>query len=167
MRRGRPPGLVLASNAALAFASLVFAGALGRALRPSRIAAPLSPRSSDTSRSAGVILGGAPDSAPAGLVLAQDPFDPDRAPAGDAEEPPQEGGGVTSPAPVVTIRLLGTIVRPRGSIAFCQLQAEAPRLVHVGEQCGDFTVLSIDQGRAAFRARDGARLELSLTPPGS
>ncbi len=167
MRRRRPPTHVLASTATLVIASLALVAALWSVLRPSSGIPPSSPPPPMARGIPGIPPGDAEDGAPAALVLAHDPFDPDRGPGDVADAAPTGGGDVRPPAPAVTIRLLGTIVRSQGSIAFCQLQAETPRVVRVGERCGDFLVLSIDQGRAAFRARDGARLELSLTPAGS
>jgi hypothetical protein len=102
------------------------------------------------------------------LVLANDPFDPERATVVAAADEPREAPRDTAPAtPAVAVRLLGTVVRGGDSFALCQIQPEPPRIVRVGERLGDLVLLAIDQGRAVFRSRTGTRVELSLTTPGA
>ena len=67
------------------------------------------------------------------------------------------------PVSVAAVRLLGTIIRTSGSFALCQLPADVPRIVHVGERLGDLTLISLEQGRVVFQAPKGARLELFLS----
>lgn len=67
------------------------------------------------------------------------------------------------PVSVAAVRLLGTVIRPSGSFALCQLPADVPRIVHVGERLGALTLISLEQGRAVFQAPRGARLELLLS----
>ena len=101
------------------------------------------------------------------LVLANDPFDPGRAPIRTLAAAPaarRDTSAATAPAEV---RLLGTVVRGGDSFALCQLQADPPRIVRVGERLGDLVLLAIDQGRAVFRTRGGSRVELALTTPGA
>lgn len=74
----------------------------------------------------------------------------------------------TTPAPTIAaIRLLGTVIRGGGGFAVCQLSAESPRIVHIGERLGELTLESLEQGRAVFRSANGARLTLSLATPGT
>lgn len=165
MRRRLPSALSLASLAALVIASLVFALTVVTSL--SRADVPASPphRSTAALTLAGAAIGGTAGDPASEIVLAADPFDPDRSPPGSADDPPTPSGDTTPATPIATIRLLGTVVRGSGSFAICQLQAETPRIVHVGEEFANRVLLSIDQGRAVFRDRDGTRLELSLTTP--
>ena len=67
------------------------------------------------------------------------------------------------PVSVAAIRLLGTVVRASGSFALCQLPPDVPRMVHVGERLGEFTLISLEQGHVVFQAPKGARLELFLS----
>ena len=71
------------------------------------------------------------------------------------------------PVSVVAIRLLGTVVRPTGSFALCQLPSDVPRIVHIGERLGEMTLIVLEQGRVVFQAPRGARLELLLSQPRS
>lgn len=80
------------------------------------------------------------------------------------EAPPPE---TTLPVSVAAIRLLGTVVRPSNSFALCQLPGDVPRMIHVGEKLGEMTLISIEQGRAAFQAPHGGRLDLTLSAPRS
>jgi hypothetical protein len=99
------------------------------------------------------------------LALASDPFSPDRSLPDDgaADEPSQAAERPATPAGEPT--LLGTVVRGSGSFALCQLPSDVPRIVHIGEQLGDMTLISLDQGRAVFRTRTGTQVELTLSKP--
>ena len=67
------------------------------------------------------------------------------------------------PMSIAAVHLLGTVIRASGSFALCQLPADIPRIVHVGERLGELTLISLEQGRAVFQAPRGARLELVLS----
>ena len=67
------------------------------------------------------------------------------------------------PVSVAAIRLLGTVVRASGSFALCQLPADVPRIVHVGDRLGELTLVLLEQGHVVFQAPKGARLELLLS----
>ena len=98
--------------------------------------------------------------------LTRDPFRADgRLPNAIADAAPRPERVL--PVSVAAIRLLGTVVRPSASFALCQLAADVPRIVHVGEKLGEMTLISIEQGRASFQAPHGGRLELSLSTPRS
>ena len=71
------------------------------------------------------------------------------------------------PVSVVAIRLLGTVIRPAGTFALCQLPSDVPRIVHVGERLGELTLILVEQGRAVFQSPKGSRLELTLPQPRS
>lgn len=98
-----------------------------------------------------------------GAALVNDPFRRGRELPALAHAAPD----TTLPAGVVALRLLGTVVRPGASFALCQLSAEAPKIVHVGERLGDLKLIQLEQGRAVFQTSHGARLELSLSNPRS
>ena len=165
MRRSRPSAFELASSATLVLASAVLAATLWNAFGRAHAPETVRPASDGTVVLAGAARGGATTSTPADVVLANDPFDPHRAPPREDREPSLATRD--APSPVAVVRLLGTVVRGNASFALCQLQADPPRIVRVGEQVGDLVLVSIDQGRAAFRRRDGARIELTLTTPGA
>lgn len=98
-------------------------------------------------------------------ALSKDPFRRGgRLPNALAEAPPPER---VLPVSVAAIRLLGTVIRPAGSFALCQLPTDLPRIVRVGEKLGEMTLVSVEQGRAVFQAPRGARLELTLSSPRS
>ena len=71
------------------------------------------------------------------------------------------------PMSVAAVGLLGTVVRPGGGFALCQLPGDVPRIVHLGEKIGELTLIALEQGRAVLQAPRGARLELTLTKPRS
>jgi len=165
MRRRAPGGLALVSTVALAAASLLFAATLWSALR---VAPP--PRIDSFPRNAALalddLLPGAQRDTASPATLASDPFSPDRALPGETEADPPAPPDTTLSAAADDIRLLGTVVHGSTPFALCQLSSDAPRIVHVGEQLGDLTLISLDQGRATFRARTGTQVELSLSKPG-
>lgn len=109
-----------------------------------------------------------PDGAEGELV--SDPFSLDHSLPGDAaatDDAAPAADGADS-APAAAVRLLGTVVRgTSGGFALCQLAADAPRVVHVGERLGGLVLVTLEQGRAVFRAPNGTRLELSLSTPGT
>ena len=166
MRRRTADGLFVASTTSLVAAALLFAGALWSALR-------IDPPPSIEPTPAGAVLaldGLLPatqrDSA-AAATLANDPFNAHRTLRGEADgEVAVAPDGDTS-VPPAELRLLGTVVRGSSPFALCQLSTDAPRIVHVGERLGELTLISLDQGRATFRARTGGQVELSLAKPGS
>lgn len=166
MRRRAPEGVELVSTIALLAASLLLAVSIAGALRvaPTPRAAPPSPLMT-------LALDFPATDAPADTTpveLASDPFSPDRAlPAEDAPQEDPAPGDSPPANPVGAVRLLGTVVRAADSFALCQLPADVPRVVHVGERLGELTLISLEQGRAVFRAPNGTRLELSLSTRGT
>jgi hypothetical protein len=166
MRRRAPDGPFVASTATLTVAALLFAAALWSALRidPPPSIAPSPPGA--VLALDGVLPGTQRDSASA-ATLASDPFNADRTLPGEADGDVAAAPDSAASAPVAEVRLLGTVVRGSNPFALCQLPTDAPRIVHVGEKLGDFTLVSLDQGRATFRARTGAQVEVSLSKPGS
>ena len=164
MRRLVPGGLPLASTVALVVASLLLALALWAALHL-RAAPATTPTDLSLALARPLPPPEPPDSARE-VTLASDPFSPDRELPGD--EPAEAAPLTGDDAPAMPfVRLVGTVVRGPRSFAICQLGPEAPRIVHLGEKLGDLTLISLEQGRAVFRATNGTRLELSLSQPGT
>ena len=166
MMRRLPNGLPLASLLAVAAAALLFGASLLSAVRAGN------PPAVDASPSSAAPAIAAPPLDPprdsgATVALASDPFSPDRSLPGDAAADPSEPGDSVAPVLAAEVKLLGTVVRGVSPFALCQLPSDAPRIVHVGERLGDLTLISLDQGRATFRARSGTQVELSLFRPGS
>ncbi len=63
-----------------------------------------------------------------------------------------------APKPLV----LGTAIALDGrSFATCQLGTAAPRIVHVGDKLGEYTVKSIARGRVVFTTSSGSSLDIS------
>lgn len=166
MKRRLPDGLPLASWITLGAASLLFAGGLSSALH-----VPPLPDATEGAGSAILALDGlVPDARPdhrAPIALASDPFNTDRSLPDDAEPEAVAPADDVPPAAAGEVRLLGTVVRGNSPFALCQLTSDVPRIVHVGEQVGDLTLISLDQGRAIFRARNGKQVELSLAKSGT
>ena len=166
MKRRAPDAPFLVSMASLTVAALLFAGALWSALR-------IDPPPSIEPSPPGAVLAldgllpGTQRDSTLPSTLANDPFDADRTLPGEADGEVAAAPDSAAPAPAAEIKLLGTVVRGSNPFALCQLTTDAPRIVHVGEKVGDLTLVSLDQGRATFRARTGAQVELSLSKPGS
>ena len=166
MKRRAPDAPFLASMASLAVAALLFAGALWSALRidppPS-----IEPSPPGTVLALDGLLPNTQRDSTRPSTLASDPFNADRTLTGEADGEVDAPADSAGPVPAAEIKLLGTVVRSSNPFALCQLTPDAPRIVHVGEKLGDLTLVSLDQGRATFRARTGAQVELSLSKPGS
>jgi hypothetical protein len=157
-----PHGLPLASWIAVALATVVAASVLARTMRIALPPAPV-PIVHNESR---LRQSGEPVRArPAPRILANDPFRAGR--ALPTEHVAEVAPDTVLPVSVVAIRLIGTVVLRSGSFAICQLPADAPRIVHVGERLGELTLIILEPGRAVFQAPKGARLDLSLVTPRS
>lgn len=166
MKRRAPDAAFLASMASLAVAVLLFAGALWSALRidppPS-----IEPSPQGAVLALDGLLPGTQRDSTLSSTLASDPFNADRTLPGEANGDVVASADTVAPIPAAEVKLLGTVIRGSNPFALCQLTTAAPRIVHVGETVGDLTLVSLDQGRATFRARTGTKVELSLSKPGS
>ena len=77
---------------------------------------------------------------------------------GEATDAPRQ----PAPRPVV----LGTALSDDGgSFAICQLVGGQSTVVRAGARIGEFTVVSIERGRVAFRAADGERFSIDASKP--
>jgi hypothetical protein len=161
-----PNGLTLASIGALGVASLLLALAAWKALHLDTLPAVTSSRANEEVVYTLIAQGAARDSTSSTVELASDPFSPDRR----LRQGVDENLEVLDAAPPIVagpMRLLGTVVRDTTGFAICQLATDAPRVVHLGERFGELTLITLEQGRAVFRAANGTRLELSLAKPGT
>lgn len=167
MRRRAPSGIPLASMMTLVIAALVLAATIWNLRRTPPMPDIPTATANTSIELAGSAFGRLGDGTRSELVLANDPFDPDRTPAVAVDDAPPAPRDTTPVPPPTVVRLLGTVVRAGDSFALCQLQSDPPRIVRVGERLGDLLLLSIEQGRAVFRTRDGSRVDLSLNTPGA
>jgi len=167
MRRRLPHGLPLVATTALVAATLLFGAALWSALDIEPLPS-ITPSTTDAT----LTLAGASRDAMSGTparsrTLASDPFSPGRRLRPEPSVT-RTVSRVATPAPEPpTVRLLGTVMRGGSGFAVCQVASDPPRTVRVGETLGELTLIALDQGRATFRAANGTRVELSLTPPGT
>lgn len=66
------------------------------------------------------------------------------------------------------LTLIGTVISAGGrSFAMCQLRAEPPRVVRVGDTIGAYTLRRVEQGGAYFVSDAGERLEIRVPQAGS
>lgn len=162
MTRRLPRGWPLASWAGLIASALIAANALrkGATVDPLPLTPAAVPNDDTVSLMARTM------SLSTVEPLTNDPFRPGRL-LPDAIAAAAITPDTVMPVSAVAIRLLGTVVRPAGSFALCQLPSDVPRIVHVGERLGELTLVVLEQGRVVFQSPKGARLELSLSPPRS
>ena len=77
---------------------------------------------------------------------------------GEANDTPRQ----PAPRPVV----LGTALSDDGgNFAICQLVGGQSMVVRAGARIGEFTVVSIERGRVAFRAANGERFSIDASKP--
>jgi hypothetical protein len=139
--------------------SVLIAGTFGvRALRldtvPDAAAAPI-----DATL---LVRGNAKEAADIGSAVERDPFAASRTAPAKRYVLPWEAGETkvaeAAPTPVV----LGTAIALDGrNFATCQLGSDHPRIVHVGEKLGGYTVKSITRGRVVFTTSSGNTLDVS------
>lgn len=103
------------------------------------------------------------------IAVEANPFRPDRQPAEVAfrmpADPAVAGPALAASAP---ISLVGTAVMPgEQSFAMCQLGSEPPRVVRIGGRIGEYTLRTVEQGKATFRSAQGATIEVHVPKIGS
>jgi hypothetical protein len=113
----------------------------------------------------------APNAAQVLEAVDSDPFHPERRRPTERFRLPGEAisAEVTAPEPAVApLVLLGTVVLAEGrSFVMCQQGSDQPRIVRIGESLGDYTLRTVQQGRAVFVSRRGEQLELRVPKPGN
>jgi hypothetical protein len=105
---------------------------------------------------------GAKEAADIGTAVEHDPFSASRTAPSRRYALPWEAGEakVTEAAPKPLV--LGTAVALDGkSFATCQLGTDLPRIVHIGDKLGEYTVKSITRGRVVFTTSSGNALDVS------
>ena len=103
-------------------------------------------------------------------AVGKDPFHPERRRPtlrfrfpGEASAVPAAGAPSSGP-----FKLIGTAVMSSGkSFAMCQVGAEPPKLVRIGEQFGELTLKGVAPGRAVFLTAAGKRYEVLVPKAGS
>jgi hypothetical protein len=104
-------------------------------------------------------------------AVGKDPFHPERRRPSIRFRFPGEGSPASDTAKGPTpdsFKLIGTALMPEGKgFAMCQVGAEQPKLVRIGERLGDLTLKVIAPGRAVFVNPGGKRLELQVPKAGS
>ena len=98
-------------------------------------------------------------------AVAADPFSPSRTAPSERYQLPWESdeAKVEVTRPIV----LGTAISLDGrSFATCQLGTDRPRIVHVGDKLGDYTVKSIARGSVVFRTPSGTSLDVQALKSG-
>jgi hypothetical protein len=94
-----------------------------------------------------------------------DLFSPDRQPPDEPFRMPGETVADDGPHTTVRPTVLGTAVAPDGfSFATVVLAGmNHPRIVHRGDQVGEFTVQTIERGHVVFTTATGARVDIAAT----
>jgi hypothetical protein len=105
------------------------------------------------------------------VSIEANPFRRDRQAAPARFRMPGEGAEVPvgSSAPAASsLVLIGTaVLAGGGSFAMCQIGAEPPKLVRVGERYAGFTLRRVSQGHATFSTPTGKSLEVRVAKAGN
>lgn len=155
---------------ALAFlvvAAVVLAGSLPRALRVEAV--PRTAGSGDGIRVASVPRRVDQPLEPILAAVEKDPFRPERnRPERRFRMPGDAAPPRAAPArPAASVRLVGTLLSPDGGIAMCQVGAQAPKLVRVGETIEGLTLKTVESGQAVFESSKGSRVVIHVAKAGS
>ena len=81
--------------------------------------------------------------------------------------PEATGPGTAASAGVGAMRLVGTVAGGNAPFAVCQLGAERPRMLHVGDTLGGWRLERVNSGTATFIDAARARHELRISSPGN
>lgn len=97
-----------------------------------------------------------------GTAVALDPFSRSRSAPTKRYSLPWEAGEVAVTQSAPKPQVLGTAIALDGkNFATCQLGSDTPRIVHVGDRLGEYTVKSIARGRVVFTTSSGNTLDIS------
>ena len=102
-------------------------------------------------------------------AVGKDPFHPERRRPSQRFRLPGEGStaGNDTTQTAGVFKLIGTATMAEGGFAMCQLGAEPPKLVRIGERIGDLTLKNVQPGRALFLTSGGKRYEARVPKAGS
>jgi hypothetical protein len=115
-----------------------------------------------------VIVGAATSDGDIAATISADLFAPDRTAPTTLYRIARVTAGVAPPVFVQPVVVIGTVINANGrSFAMCQLGAEAPRVVYVGQRIGTLTLVSVGQGSAVFTNETGARVVINALKAGS
>ena len=156
---------VRAALAVLALSSALFLWTLVRALRANTLPAPAT-ESGTTLQ--GVSRGAIRPPADIQVAVENDLFSSDRsAPAKPYRMPGENDASEKQAAEPQKPVVLGTAVVSDGrNFATLQLGSDSPKLVHVGDKIGEWTVRSIARLKVVLESTSGTRAELVVPRPG-
>ena len=101
-------------------------------------------------------------------TISADLFAPDRTAPTIPYRIARVTAGVAPPVFVQPVVVIGTVINTNGrSFAMCQVGAEAPRVVYVGQRIGTLKLVSVGQGSAVFTNETGARVVINALKAGS
>ena len=101
-------------------------------------------------------------------TISADLFAPDRTAPTIPYRIARVTAAVAPPVFVQPVVVIGTVINANGrSFAMCQVGAEAPRVVYVGQRIGTLTLVSVGQGSAVFTNETGARVVINALKAGS
>ena len=101
-------------------------------------------------------------------AISADLFEPDRTAPTVPYRIARVTAGVAPAVYVQPVVVIGTVINANGrSFAMCQLGAEGPRVVYVGQRIGTLTLVSVGQGSAVFTNETGARVVINALKAGS
>ena len=100
--------------------------------------------------------------APLDRLVALAPFSPSRSAAPDVD-----AVGAVQAVPQGAMRRIGTVTGGDSPFAVCQLGAERPRRLHVGDTLGGWALQRVSPGAATFIDAARARHELRISSPGN
>jgi len=104
-------------------------------------------------------------------AVGKDPFHPERRRPTLRFRFPGEGSAASATVDAPSsgsLKLIGTAIMPEGKgFAMCQVGAEPPKLVRIGERVGQLTLKGIEPGRAVFLTAAGKRYEVQVPKAGS
>lgn len=136
-----------------------------RAVSPSPVIIADSPGSSAVASATG---GVATSDGDITATISADLFAPDRTAPSIPYRIARVTAGVAPAVFVQPVVVIGTVINANGrSFAMCQLGAEGPRVVYVGQRIGTLTLVSVGQGSAVFTNETGARVVINALKAGS
>ena len=136
-----------------------------RAVSPSIVKVADAPELSVAASGAGGVATSDGDIA---ATISADLFAPDRTAPTIPYRIARVTAAVAPPVFVQPVVVIGTVINANGrSFAMCQVGAEAPRVVYVGQRIGTLTLVSVGQGSAVFTNETGARVVINALKAGS
>ena len=154
-----------ASQLVCAGAALFMVVNVWRAVTPSTLTGAEAPELSAGARATG---GVATSDADIATTISADVFAPDRTAPSIPYRIARVTAGISPLVVVQPVVVIGTVINANGrSFAMCQLGADAPRVVYVGQRIGTLTLVSVGQGSAVFTNETGARVVINALKAGS